>query len=86
MVTNQFNLTKNFDESWFTLSLDGFDAKLCNRKISTYINALSKAGFIVEQMIEETDKETMTSESKNDNRSKKAKMLPLSFVFKARKL
>jgi len=58
---------------------------LCNRKISTYINALARAGFIIEQMIEETDKETMAS-TPNDDKSKKAKMLPLSFIFKARKL
>lgn len=74
-----------FDENWFTNLLDGCDITLCNRKISTYINALAKAGFIIEQMIEETDNDTMIS-IPNDNRSKKAKMLPLSFVFKARKL
>lgn len=74
-----------FDEHWFTNRIDGGDINLCNRKISTYINALAKAGFIIEQMIEETDKETMLS-TPDDDRSKKAKMLPLSFIFKARKL
>lgn len=39
-----------------------------------------KAGFIIEQMVEETDKETMAS-TPDDDRSKKAKMLPLSFIF-----
>ncbi len=74
-----------FDEHWFTNQLDGGAITLCNRKISTYINALARAGFIIEQMIEETDKETMAS-TPNDDKSKKAKMLPLSFIFKARKL
>lgn len=75
-----------FDENWFTYPSDGFDITLCNRKISTYVNTLAKAGFAIEQMVEETDMETMTSRGDIDNRSKKAKMLPLSFVIKARKL
>ena len=74
-----------FDEHWFTYQLDGGDITLCNRKISTYINALAKAGFIIEQMVEETDKNTMVS-TFDDDRSKKVKMLPLSFIFKARKI
>ena len=75
-----------FDESWFTYLLDGCDIVLCNRKISTYINTLAKAGFVVEQMVEETDKATIASTCNIDNRSKKSKMLPLSFIFKVRKL
>lgn len=75
-----------FDENWFNYQLDNCDITLCNRKISTYINALSKARFTVEEMVEETDKATMASTYELDDRTKKAKMLPLSFVFKARKL
>jgi len=75
-----------FDESWFTYQLDDCDITLCNRKISTYINALAKAGFVVEQMVEETDKATMEAGGELSGRTKKAQMLPLSFVFKARKL
>ncbi|WMM23959.1 hypothetical protein RBU61_13635 [Tissierella sp. MB52-C2] len=75
-----------FDENWFTYLLDDYDITLCNRKISTYINALAKAGFIIEEMVEETDQATMELTGDADNRLKKAKMLPLSFVFKARKL
>lgn len=74
-----------FDESWFTYPLDGFDVILCNRKISTYINELARAGFVIEQMIEQTDSETMTAVGNLDSRSIKAKMLPLSFVIRARK-
>ncbi len=73
-----------FDESYFTMPIDGSEIILCNRKISTYVNALAEAGFIVEQMIEQTDKETMESVT-DDNKTKKAKMLPLSVCFKARK-
>ncbi|RAU91795.1 methyltransferase domain-containing protein [Paenibacillus sp. YN15] len=48
-----------FDESYFRMPVDGSEIILCNRKISTYINALAQAGFVVEQMVEQTDKETM---------------------------
>ncbi len=75
-----------FDESWFDLSLDGFTVKLCNRKISTYINALAKAGFVIEEMDEQTDRGTMEAADDLSDRSQKARQLPLSFVFKARKL
>lgn len=49
-------------------------------------DALAKAGFVIEQMVEETDKATRSAIGEIDNRSKKEKMLPLSFIFKARKL
>lgn len=75
-----------FDEEYFKLMVDGSEMILCNRKISTYINALSKAGFTIEQMVEETDKETLKSIDDNSHKTQKAKMLPISFCFKARKL
>ena len=75
-----------FDESYFTMPIDDSEIILCNRKISTYINALAQAGFIIEQMIEQTDKETMESIGDDSNKTKKAKMLPISFCFKVRKL
>ena len=59
---------------------------LCNRKMSTYINALAKAGFVIEQLIEERDKASLEAEGELDLRTRKAKMLPLSFCIKARKL
>ncbi len=52
----------------------------------TYINALAKAGFAVEQMIELNDKQTMESVDDNSDKTKKAKMIPISVCFKARKL
>ncbi len=46
-----------FDESWYTVSLEGGAISLSDRKLSTYINALTKAGFAIEEMIEESDDE-----------------------------
>jgi ubiquinone/menaquinone biosynthesis C-methylase UbiE len=75
-----------FDESYFRMPVDGSEIVLCNRKISTYINALAQAGFAIEQMVEQTDKETMESTGDISDKAKKAKMMPLSFCIKARKL
>ena len=75
-----------FDESYFSMTVDGSEIILCNRKISTYINALAKAGFVVEQMVEQSDKETMEAVGDISDKTKKAKMLPISFCIKARKL
>ena len=74
-----------FDEDYFTMPVDGSEIILCNRKISTYVNALAKAGFVIEQMIEQNDKETMESIPVSD-KDRKAKMIPISVCFKARKL
>ncbi|KRF13555.1 class I SAM-dependent methyltransferase [Paenibacillus sp. Soil787] len=73
-----------FDESWYSVSLDGSMLTLSDRKLSTYVNALAKAGFVIEQMIEQSDDEIM--QSRNSDFAKKAKMLPVTFVIKARKL
>lgn len=72
-----------FDESWYSVSLDENELTLSDRKLSTYVNALSKAGFVIEQMIEESDDEII--QSRNSDFAKKAKMLPVTFVIKARK-
>ena len=75
-----------FDESYFTMPAHDGEIVLCNRKISTYVNALAKAGFAIEQIIEQTDEATMSAEGDITDKQKKAKMLPLSVIFKARKL
>ncbi|MDE6724361.1 MAG: class I SAM-dependent methyltransferase, partial [Ruminiclostridium sp.] len=83
---NQLVFRKSyFDEDYFTMPVDGSEIILCNRKISTYINALANAGFVIEQMIEQNDKETMESTDITD-KNRKAKMIPISVCFKARKL
>lgn len=74
-----------FDESWYTVSLEGGEISLSDRKLSTYINALSKAGFTIEEMVEESDEEILQIYENNDF-AKKAQMLPVTFVIKARKL
>ena len=83
---NQLLFKKSyFDETWFTQVVDDMDMILSNRKISTYVNALAKAGFIIEEMIEQTDKKTLSEIGDMTDRSFKAQHLPLSFVFKVRK-
>ena len=74
-----------FDEEWFTQRVHGCDMRLSIRKISTYINALSEAWLSIEQMVEQTYKQTLDMTEDMTERSKKAQMLPLSFVFKTRK-
>ena len=54
--------------------------------MSTYINALAKAGFVVEQLVEESDNKSLNATGDVDSKTKKAKMLPISFCIKARKL
>lgn len=73
-----------FDESWYSVPMDNQAIMLSNRKLSTYINALANNGFCIEQLVEETDEE-MFSENGMDDFEQKAKMLPVTFVIKARK-
>ncbi len=75
-----------FDESYFKMPVHNSEIILSNRKISTYVNALARAGFCIEKMVEETDNETMTATDDLTDKMKKAKMLPISVIFKARKL
>ena len=75
-----------FDESYFTMPIDGSEIILSNRKVSTYINALASAGFAIEQMVEQNDTATMASPDNSNERIRKAKMVPISMCFRARKL
>lgn len=72
-----------FDESWYSVSVGGGTLSLSDRKLSTYVNALAKAGFVIEEMVEESDDDIL--QSKDDDFAQKAKMLPVTFVIKARK-
>ena len=38
-----------FDESYYKMPVHDSEVILCNRMISTYVNALAKAGFVIEQ-------------------------------------
>jgi hypothetical protein len=40
----------------------GYPLTLYNRRLSDYINTLAAAGFAVERLVEETDKETLERE------------------------
>lgn len=75
-----------FDESYFKMPVHDSEILISNRKISTYINALAKAGFVVEEMVEQTSKEVLEKEGELTAKEKKAKMMPISFCIKARKL
>lgn len=78
-----------FDEGLFTFEKGGRPTSLYNRRISTYINSLAKAGFIVENIVEDTDKDTLERECEFSSKYYapcKAKKFPLSFIIKARKL
>lgn len=74
-----------FDESWYSVALEDKEIMLSNRKLSTYVNALSSNGFTIEQMIEESDEDILNANMADDF-SNKAKKLPVTFIVKARKL
>ena len=83
---NKLVMTKSyFDESYFKMPVHDSEIILCNRKISTYINALAKAGFVAEQLVEESDTDSYEVADTTDIKTRKAKMLPISFCIKARK-
>lgn len=77
-----------FDESWYSVSPDFCQGTLTlsDRKLSTYVNALAKAGFVIEQMVEETDDDLLQLRDENSDFVKRARMFPVTFVIKARKL
>lgn len=77
------------EEDIFSYTQRGNPVTLQNRKMSTYINTLAKSGFMVEQLIEETDKDILSRPAEFSSgyyTPYKAKKFPLSFIIKARKL
>ena len=74
------------DESYFKMPVHNTTVTFANRKISTYVNALYDAGFIIERMVEQTDEQSMSDTEDSSPKAIKAKMLPLSMCFKCRKL
>lgn len=57
--------------------------------MSDYINVLANAGFCVEHLVEETDKDVLAHEYEFSSAYYapcKARKFPLSFIIKARKL
>ncbi|MGR6543808.1 class I SAM-dependent methyltransferase [Paenibacillus tundrae] len=85
---DRFVLNKPYhDESWYLVNPDDVQGELTlsDRMLSTYINALATAGFVIEQMIEETDQEILQLHGDENNLAKRATMFPVTFVIKARK-
>lgn len=73
----------------FTFEKGGYPVTLYNRRLSDYINALAGAGFAVERVVEETDRETLSRDCEFTSKYYapcKAKKFPLSIIIKARKL
>lgn len=71
-----------FDDAWYAVPVEFChgELRLSDRMISTYVNALAKAGFAIERMIEEPDEMPIGD---NDPRTG---MCPKTLVIKARKL
>jgi len=75
--TEQFE----YHESWRAVPI-----VMHYRKLSTYINALIKTGFVIDQLIEETRiPENDTSKPEKWYSAAKARMLPPSFTIKCHK-
>lgn len=72
-----------FNEEWYCANMGNKEIMLSNRMLSTYINALARNGFVIEQFIEETDRDSAMKS--NSDFGRKALMLPTAFVIKARK-
>lgn len=77
-----------FDEEWYPVPLSRSEDTLLlsNRKLSTYVNGLSKAGFLLEKLVEQTDKELLPTEGEENELARRAELFPVTFVMKARKL
>lgn len=88
-VTDNGNLLFSrsyFDESYFKMPVHDTTVTFANRMISTYVNALYDAGFIIEKLIEQTDEKSLTDTNDKSPKAQKAKMIPLSICYKCRKL
>ena len=74
-----------FDAFSIGYDADGTELRFNNYQMSDYINAMAEAGFLIEKLSEQTDPLLLRREAKTE-KEYKAKILPLSFVFRARKL
>ena len=72
-----------FNETWYRAHMSDKEIMLSNRMLSTYINTLADNGFVIEKLIEETDREKAAAA--NNDFCRKALMLPTVFVIRARK-
>ena len=58
---------------------------LRNYRLSDYLNALADAGFVLEKLVEQTDRATLAATEGLTDKMRQAQMFPLSFIVKARK-
>lgn len=74
-----------FDQSDTRLQLDDGEMLLRNYRLSDYLNALADAGFVLEKLVEQTDRATLAATGELTDKMRQAQMFPLSFIVKARK-
>ncbi len=74
-----------FDQSDTRLQLDDGEMLLRNYRLSDYLNALADAGFVLEKLVEQTDRATLAATEGLTDKMRQAQMFPLSFIVKARK-
>lgn len=77
------------EDNVFSYIQRGNPVTMQKHKMSSWINALANAGFMIEQLVEETNSEILLQEFEftSDYYSpNKAKKFPLSFIIKAKKL
>ena len=72
-----------FNEEWYRANMSEKEILLSNRMLSTYINSLANNGFVIEKLVEETDRKKAVAA--NNDFGRKAMMVPTAFVIKARK-
>lgn len=72
-----------YDESWYNAQLQGESVVMCNRMISTYINALAENGFVIEKLIEKPNEDLLCQD--DSAFAEKARIAPVGFVIKCRK-
>ena len=73
-----------FNEEWYRADMSDKEIMLSNRMLSTYINTLADNGFVVEKLVEATDRDKALAAGNDFGR--KALMLPTVFVIRAGKL
>lgn len=87
---NKYTISRSYlDEATIDLEKGNQTMKLKNWKLSSYINELASAGFKIDKLIEETDKDILTKEqdfSPKYYSKHKAKLINTSFIIKAIKL
>ena len=87
---NKYTISRSYlDEAFIDFKKGNQEMRLKNWKLSTYINELASAGFKIDKLIEETDKEILGEEQEFTTKyysKHKAKLINASFIIKAIKL